>query len=277
MSDAIHRAAVTERAARAGGVVAQERFRGALTVETKSSATDVVTQSDRDAQQQVLATIAQEFPDATVVCEEEAGPVGAADLDIVDSVPESGDCWVVDPIDGTANYVREIGFWGTSVAAVSGGDPVTAATYMPAMGDIYTAGPESVSRHDEPMAVSERADPAAGAVGLLGRWSAWDPAVYTTLVEEATGRFGDVRRFGCMQGVLALVAAGGLEGAIMLAPPFPWDSLAGTHLVRRAGGRVTDLDGERFTDGDRTLVASSDTDHDLLLEVAREAADAGAV
>jgi myo-inositol-1(or 4)-monophosphatase len=80
-----------------------------------------------------------------------------------------------------------------------------------------------------------------------------------------------------MQGVLALVAAGGLEGAIMLAPPFPWDSLAGTHLVRRAGGRVTDLDGERFTDGDRTLVASSDTDHDLLLEVAREAADAGAV
>ena len=277
MSDAIHRAAITERAARAGGVVAKKRFRGELSVETKSSATDLVTESDRDAQQQVLATIAQEFPDATVVCEEEAGPVGAANLEIADSVPEAGDCWVVDPIDGTANYVREIGFLGTSVAAVSGGEPVTAATYMPAMGDIYTAGPESVSRNDEPMAVSDRADPAAFSVGLLGRWSAWDPEVYTTLVREATTRFGDVRRFGCMQGVLALVAAGGLDGAIMLAPPFPWDSLAGAHLVRRAGGCVTDLDGERFTDGDRALVASSNDNHDLLLDVAREAADSGAV
>jgi len=271
MSEATHRAAIAERAARAGGVVADEAFRGALTVEAKESPTDLVSNADREAQQQVLATIAQEFPSATVVCEEEAPPVGAEGIDIADSVPDTGPAWVVDPIDGTANFVREIGFWATSVAAVIDGEPVAGATSMPAMTDIYTAGPESVSRNDEPMTVSERATLAEFAVGTTGRWSTSDPATPTAIVREVSERFGDSRRFGCIQGLLALVAAGGMEGAIMPDPPNAWDSLAGVHLVRRAGGRATTLSGDRFTDGDDTLIVSNDTRHDAVLDAARAA------
>jgi myo-inositol-1(or 4)-monophosphatase len=271
MSEATHRAAVAERAARAGGVVAEEAFRGDLTVEAKQSPTDLVSNADREAQQQVLATIAQEFPRATVVCEEDAPQVGAGDLELAESLPESGPAWVVDPIDGTGNFVREIGFWATSVAAVVDGDPVAGATAMPAMNDIYTAGPESVSRNDEPMAVSDRTDPAAFVIGTTGRWSTSDPAMPTAMIREVTERFGDSRRFGCIQGLLALVAAGGMDGAIMPDPPNAWDSLAGVHLLRRAGGRATTLSGERFTDGDDALIASNDSRHDVVLDAAQAA------
>lgn len=270
MSETTHRAAVTERAARAGGVVAKKAFRGALSVETKSGPTDVVTEADRDAQQQVLATIAQEFPNARVVCEEEVSSIGAGDLTVLDAVPEQGDCWVVDPIDGTGNYAREIGFWATSVASVTDGEAVAAATFMPAMGDIYTVSPDSVSRNDEPMAVSEQTEPAAFAVGLLGRWSTAESETHGTFVHEVMERFGDARRFGSMQGVLGLVAAGGLDGAIMPDPPKPWDSLAGVRLVRRAGGRATNLDGERWQDGDDGLVVSNGEHHDRLVDVVQE-------
>lgn len=272
MSDAIHRAAITERAARAGGVVAKKGFRTELAVETKTSPTDLVTEADRDAQKQVLATIAQVFPKATVVCEEAVSPVGGSTLEIADSVPETGDCWVVDPIDGTANYAREIRFWATSVATVTDGEPIAGATYLPAMGDIYTVGQESVSRNDEPMSVSDRTDPSAFAVGVLGRWSTGEPTAHAALVREVTTHFGDVRRFGCMQGVLALVAAGGLDGAIMPSPPEPWDSLVGVQLIRRAGGKATDLSGESWTNGDDGLIVSNDEHHERFVAIGQQLA-----
>ena len=271
MSEATHRAAVAERAARAGGVVAREAFRTELSIETKQSATDVVSEADRDAQQQVLATIAQEFPNATVICEEEVPTVGAGDIEVAEEVPETGPAWVVDPIDGTANFVREIGFWATSVAAVVDGEPVAGVTAMPSMNDTYAAGPESVTRNDESMQVSERTDPAAFAVGTTGRWSTSDPETPAAIVREVTERFGDARRFGCIQGLLALVAAGGMDAAIMPDPPNSWDSLAGVHLVCRAGGRATTLSGERFSDGDDALIVSNDRRHDVVLSAAQAA------
>jgi myo-inositol-1(or 4)-monophosphatase len=121
------------------------------------------------------------------------------------------------------------------------------------------------------MSVSDRTDPAAFAIGTTGRWSTSEPSVPTAIVREVTERFGDSRRFGCIQGLLALVAAGGMEGAIMPDPPNAWDSLAGVHLVRRAGGRATTVSGERFTDGDDNLIVSNDTRHEVVLDAARAA------
>lgn len=271
MSEATLLAAVAERAARAGGVVANESFRGPLSVETKSDKNDPVTRTDREAQQQVIATISQEFPAATLVCEEESQPIGAGteDVTLVDEIPASGDAWVVDPIDGTSNFVRELRFWTTSVAALSGGEPVGVATYLPAADDIYTAGPESVSRNDTSMAVSDRADPETFAVGLIGSWPVKQSQEYASLFERAATQFGDIRRMGTMQGALALVADGGFDAAVMPGTPHPWDALAGVQLIRRAGGTVTNLDGETWQNGDTGLVATNGAAHETVLETVR--------
>jgi myo-inositol-1(or 4)-monophosphatase len=276
MSDATRRAALAERAARAGGVSARGTFRGDLAVETKADKNDLVTDADRDAQRQVVGTIRREFPDARFVCEEEAQPVDGDDVDLLESVPDTGDAWVVDPIDGTANYVRGIRFWGTSVAALVDGSPVGVATYLPAEQDLYAAGPESVTRNGTTMQVSDRTDPETFAVGLIGWWPRQAGARPTALFRAATERFGDVRRFGCMQGVLALVADGALDAAFMPETPHPWDAIAGVHLIRRAGGVATDVAGEPWTDGGDGLVVSNGTCHDEVLAAVADGASVDA-
>ena len=270
MTDATRRAALAERAARAGGVVARETFREELAVETKSNKNDVVTEADRDAQRQVVATIRNEFPEDTLVCEEEATRSGDGQLQ--KELPDSGRAWVVDPIDGTANYVRGIRFWGTSVAAVVDGDPVGVATYLPAEGDIYTAGPESVTLNGSVLNVSERSDPETCAAGLIGWWPTKGGDSYAALFRAGAERFGDLRRFGCLQGMLALVAGGSLDAAFMPETPHPWDAVAGVHLIRRAGGTATDVHGDPWRHDSEGLVVSNGEAHDVVLDAVREGA-----
>lgn len=276
MSEATLLAAVAERAARAGGVVAKESFRGEVSVETKPGKNDLVTQADRQAQQQVVATIGQEFPTATLVCEEESRPIGAGteQLSLVDEVPSSEDAWIVDPIDGTSNFVREIRFWTTSVAAISNGEPAGVATYLPVEDDIYTAGPDSVSRNGASMSVSERTDPETFAVALIGRWPRVQDQSHTALLERTAAEFGDMRRMGTMQGALALVAAGSYDAAFLPGTPHPWDAVAGVHLIRRAGGTVTDLSGDAWENGASGLVASNGRAHDTVLQTVLDGLDA---
>jgi myo-inositol-1(or 4)-monophosphatase len=279
MTDATRRAAVAERAARAGGVLARESFRGDLSIETKNGdPTDLVTAVDRDAQRQVISTIREAFPEDALVCEEDSQPVegpageSAPDLDLRETLPESGHAWVVDPIDGTANYVRGLSIWTTTVVAVSGDQAVGSATYLPVLGDIYTAGPESATRNGTSMTVSERADPTTFATALIGRWPSRGHDGYTDLFETTAERFGDVRRFGSMQATLALVASGGLDAAFMPTTPKPWDAIAGVHLIRRAGGTATTVEGERWTPDGPGLVVSNDACHDAVLETVRQGA-----
>ena len=271
MSGATHRAAVAERAARAGGVVARDSFRESLDIETKAHRNDLVTAADRDAQRQAITTVRQEFPDARFVGEEESRPVGAEDVPLLEAVPETGDAWVIDPIDGTGNYVRGNPRWATVVAAVTDGDPVGVATYLPAHEELYAAGPDSVTRNGDPVQVSDRTDPETFVVGIVGRWSIHPPARPANLVESTLDRFANVRRAGSMQATLALVAAGAFDAAIMPDPPEPWDSIAGVHLVQQAGGTATNLAGEDWHHDDDGLLVSNGHCHDRLVAAAEEA------
>ncbi|MFB6150940.1 MAG: inositol monophosphatase [Haloarculaceae archaeon] len=272
MADAHRRAAMAERAARAGGAVARQSFRGELSVDTKADES-LVTEADRAAQRQVVATVREEFPEDAVFAEEGVTPVGADGGGFVDSVPDEGDAWVVDPIDGTANYARGLAVWTTSVAATVDGEPVGTATYLPVLGDAYAAGPEGATRDGTRLSVSDRSDPGTFTVGLLDRWSQSQAGAFGEVSAALMRRAGDVRRFGTMQATLAFVADGGLDATVSLSPQAAFDSLAGAHLVREAGGVVTDLDGEPWTVDSECLVASNGEAHDAVVAAVREAAD----
>jgi len=262
--DADRRRDLARRAALAGGAVALESFREDIDVLTKDGKTDVVTQADRDAQSTVVAVIKDEFPDDLIVGEE---------ADARKRVPETGAAWVIDPIDGTNNYVRGMREWGTSVAAVVDGEPVAAATALPALGDTYAAGPNEVTRNGDSIAVSDRTDPELCAVSPTIWWGYDRRGEYGTIATEIVERFADLRRVGCAQASLAMVADGALDGVVTNVDPNPWDSIAGAHLVRRAGGTVTGLDGDPWRFDSVGLVASNGRIHDELLQVAK-AADA---
>ncbi len=254
------RAETALRAARAGAAVAEEGFRGDLEVERKGGKTDVVTAADRDAQRAVIEVVREAYPDDTVVGEEE---------DALKAIPDEGPTWVVDPIDGTNNYVRGTRVWTTSVAAVLDGEPVAAANVAPSLGDTYAAGGGGPTRNGEPVAVTDEADPEACTVCPTFWWAFDRREEYAVACREAVERFGDIRRPGSAQLTLSMVAAGELDGAFTNLYTNPWDTVAGAHLVRTAGGTVTDLHGERWRHDSEGLVASNGRVHDELLAAAR--------
>ncbi|MFB6080303.1 MAG: inositol monophosphatase [Haloferacaceae archaeon] len=260
--DADGRAALATAAARAGAAAALDRFRSGVAVETKATKNDLVTEADRSAQRRVVERLRSSVPDEPVVGEEGEGSK---------AVPETGPAWVVDPIDGTANYVRGLGIWTTSVAAVVDGAPVAAASVLPATGDDYTADGTESRHNAEPTGVSDRTDPETFAVSVLGWGPSADRSAYADLAATVIDRFGDVRRLGSMQAALAFVASGQLDAAITTGRPHPWDSIAGAHLVDRAGGRVTDGEGRPWRHDSDVLVASNGRAHGAVLDAAREA------
>lgn len=252
---------VTEKGAQAGAAVALEGFRTDLTVERKSGKTDVVTAADRDAQQAVIDHIYQSFPGDTIYGEE---------ADTADEIAETGRTWIIDPIDGTNNYVRGNRRWATSVVCLIDGSPVAAANILPAMDDTYVGTADGVTRNGSPVAVNEFTDPERFEVSPLIWWEFDRRGEYAAATEGIVRRFGDLRRPGSAQAALSLLAAGGIEGALTNVAANPWDTVAGAAMVEWAGGTVTDLDGEPWRPDSRGVVASNGTAHEVLLEVATE-------
>ena len=259
MDDA-DRATVVEEAARAGAEVAAASFRQDIDVRTKTGKTDVVTQADLDAQDRVVEVIHDSFPGEAIVGEER---------DELKTVPESGPAWVIDPIDGTANFVRGIRTWATSVAAVVDGEPVAAATILPSEGDAYVADASTATLNGEPIEVSSRTDPETFAVTPTIWWPFDRRDEFAEAFRAIVERFGDARRIGCAQAALGMLASGQYEGVLTNVYANPWDTVAGVHLVRLAGGTVTDVHGDRWTPGSEGLVASNGTRHDAVLAAAR--------
>lgn len=264
MTTETSRVALAERAATAGGEVAHELFRTDLTVETKSGKTDMVTRADREAQRRVIEVIREEHAEDAIVGEEE---------DALKTVPAEGDAWVIDPIDGTNNYVRHMRTWATSVAAVRDGETVAAANVHPALGDTYVAGPDGAALNGTPVSVSDRTDPETMTVVPTIWWDFDHRDEYAAATRAIVERFGDMRRLGCAQAVLSRVASGALDGTLTNVVVNPWDSVAGVYLVEQAGGTVTDIHGDPWEPGCDGLVASNGAGHDHVLAAAREILD----
>lgn len=258
------RAEIAERAATAGAELAFDQFRTGIATETKSSATDIVTEADRAAQRRVIEVIEETFPGETIVGEEE---------DARKTVPEEGAVWIIDPIDGTNNFVDGIRVWATAVAAVVDGDPIAAAIVLPALGDSYTADATTAYRNGSEITVSETAEPALSTVSPMLWWDTDNRVAYAAATREIVQRFDDLRRFGSAQATLALIADGSIEAGLTELKAHPWDSVAGVHLVRQAGGTVTDVDGGPWRHDSTGLVVSNGGIHDSVQAATDEILD----
>jgi len=250
------RETLAQRAADAGSEVAAESFRTELSVDTKASEVDYVTRADTRTQRRIIDVISERFPDDTIVGEEE---------DELKRVPTSGVAWIIDPIDGTTNYVNGIQFWATSVAVVEDAEPVAAANVFPMLEDRYVAGTDGLSHNGQPATVSSTGTLSTSLVAPILRYGHEYRERYGELLSALSPSVADVRRIGSAQASLSLVAAGALEATVGTAEPNPWDTVAGAHLVEQAGGTVTDVHGDDWGPGKQGIVASNGRIHDELL------------
>jgi myo-inositol-1(or 4)-monophosphatase len=266
MSDDIWTRDIALAAASAGAEVALAGFGTGLEVESKGtsdapvSPADVVTEADQEAQRRVVDVLTDRDPDATIVGEEN---------DALKTVPETGRAWVIDPIDGTFNYVRGVYYWTTSVAATVGGEPVVACSLLPALDATYVSDRSESTLDGEPISVSETDDRRSATVAPIIPPRYGDRGNYIEGLGELFERFGTTVRLCSAQATFALIARGAIDGAVTPQRPNPWDSLAGAHLVRRAGGVVTDFDGDRWMTESDGMIASNGRVHEELLAVAQ--------
>ena len=225
--DAILRAAI--EAARAAGEIALHYFRTNLTVETKADRTPV-TRADRECEAKIVECLSARFSDHGFLGEELGERPGGSHAR-----------WIIDPIDGTKNFIRGLPFFATLIALEEEGEVTTGVMYAPALNDLlYARKGQGAFANDRQVHVSEVVDLREamlihGGLKDLKVRPCWQP--FLRLV-DVTGR---QRGFGDALGH-SLVIRGQAE--VALEPEIkPWDVAATKIIVTEAGGRYSDFAG----------------------------------
>lgn len=230
---------------------------------TVKGRSDFVTEVDREAEGLVREELATGSP--APVVGEELSP---------DQRP-TGLHWIVDPLDGTTNFLHRYPAWAVSIAAVEGDEVLAGVIHRPSDDRVCTTAQGHGAWEDgRPLRVSSVEDPRFALIGT------GFPFKHPEALEEYQRQFAavllatsGVRRAGSAALDLADVAAGRFDGfwELHLAP---WDMAAGLLLIREAGGIVTDRDGMDRRPGHGAVVAGNPTIHRWLLETLRTGAGA---
>jgi myo-inositol-1(or 4)-monophosphatase len=253
------RLATAEAAARAAGAHALALFRdrGALTIETKHDALDMVSRADREAEEIVRAHVAAAFPDDGFMGEEGGAQGGT-----------SGFTWVIDPIDGTVPFVSGLPHWCVAIAVQGPARTEAGVVFQPMPDEMFTA------RHGGGAALNGGPLRIGGDLRLtnsltgLGASHRTTPAHVAEAVRRMMAAGGMFYRNGSGALMLAAVAAGRL-GGYYEPHMHPWDCLAGLLLVREAGGRTLPFPaGDDLAAGGAVLAAAPGVWDDLAALVA---------
>jgi myo-inositol-1(or 4)-monophosphatase len=253
-------------AADAGSRIVTRYFRDAGLEVRRKGENDYVTQADKESEAAIVAEIRRRFPDHRILAEEGSGAgLGRDEHE-----------WLIDPLDGTTNFLHGLPMYCVSVACRRGGELLAAVIADPEGENLFTAvRGGGATWNGRRMAVS-------GQDGLKGAFLATGyPWRALPTLELYLGIFRDVfceskaiRRCGSAALDLAYTAAGVYDGFFEFRLS-PWDIGAGILLVREAGGIVTDVDGgERFFASGNVVAGAPAVHRDLLATVRRHASEA---
>jgi myo-inositol-1(or 4)-monophosphatase len=228
--------AVAVRAARRAASVAIDASRDLRRLPTFSKEHgDIVSSADADAEAAIRATIGAAFPEHAIVGEEAGEPAGS------DAAPYR---WIVDPIDGTRNFIHGFPYYSISIALTHNGDLTHAVVLDPVHDELFAAvRGKGAQRNGAPLSVSActRLEDALVGTVFPTRRSSKLPA-YLPVLNALMARCGGIRRAGSCALDLAHLAAGRLDGFFVTSLK-SWDVAAGALIVKEAGGRVGDLAG----------------------------------
>lgn len=261
---ALHRLAL-DLAGSAAELVRHRRFGrdGAqtLTVSSKSTGSDLVTDVDHAVEAHLLERLRAIRPEDAVLGEEGGESAGT-----------SGVRWVLDPIDGTVNFVLGLAEFAVSVAAELEGEVVAGVVVTPMTGELFHAVRGGGAWLGDRRLTGPRA--VSLDLAVVGTGFSYDPGrrrAQAQIVAELIGHIADIRRIGSAALDLCFVAAGRLD-AYFEAGLHPWDSAAGLLVATESGAVASGLRG-RAPDGRLTAVAGPRCAQDLFATLAHLGAD----
>jgi len=203
----------------------------ALTVQHKSL-NDLVSEVDRAAEDVIVDTLLKAYPDHSILAEE-SGAKGQSEYQ-----------WIIDPLDGTTNFLHGFPQYAVSIGMLHQGIPTHAVIFDPTRNDLYTASRGSGAfLNDRRLRVSKRDRLIDGLISTGFPFRMFDHVdAYSAMLKDMMQKCAGVRRPGAASLDLAAVAAGRFDGfwEVGLAP---WDMAAGILLITEAGGLVGDFEG----------------------------------
>lgn len=229
---------------------------------------DWVSRADRESEAAIISFLREHCPEDGFLGEESgtsASPAGATRRQ-----------WIIDPLDGTSNYLQHFPFWSISIALRDGNEVVAGVIYEPLHGELFTGEKGAGAfRNGVRMRVSDhdRLEGAFLATGFPFRAQKY-VGMYCAIFQDVISTVKGVRRAGSAALDLAYTAAGVFDGFFELHLG-PWDIAAGALLVREAGGIVTDFSGgEEFWEKGNIVGATPPVQAELLRLIGRHASEA---
>lgn len=253
-------------AAAAGAAVVSHYFRGTDLEVRRKGENDFVTRADKESEEAIVRTILSRHPDHRILGEEggsRAGQGGAHE-------------WVIDPLDGTTNFLQGLPVFCVSVACRRGDELLAAVVHDPQGENVFAASAGGgATWNGKPMRVSSQ-DRLKGAFLATGYPFRAHPTLdlYLAAFRDVFLEVKAIRRCGAAALDLAYTAAGVYDGFFEFRLS-PWDIAAGILLIREAGGRVTDLDGgEDFFRSGNVVAGTSGVHGELRTVIGRHANEA---
>ena len=216
-------------------------------VSQKSSFQDLVTDMDKKVQEMIISAIRENFPGDGVLAEE--------------GVDDSSErMWVIDPIDGTVNFVFGLPSFSVSIAYVEDEKPTVGVVHLPALNETYYAVKGSGAyKNGEKIAVSSRKK-LKESLGLMGFFKDFSGRLLSDLEDKVVR----VRMLGSIAVGVSYIAAGKADFYVAKRSN-PWDVAAAVLILKEAGGRVTDFDGRDMGIFGKEYVFSNGHVHDEIL------------
>ena len=255
--------AVCEIARQAGAYIRGEREKFSLESVERKHAHDYVSYVDKGSERLIVSALRELLPEAGFITEEKTAQRGQSPL-----------CWVVDPLDGTTNFIHQYEPYAVSIALMEGKEVLIGVVYEVCAdecfyawkgGGAYLMHNAQCIMHNKLRVSSQKIQDALLCLQLPYNSDAYKPTI-KRLIDQLYGNVGSIRMCGSAAMALCYVAAGRLDG---YAEQYigQWDYMAGSLIVMEADGRVTDYAGsEDFTQGN-SVVATNGVIQGNLLDI----------
>jgi len=235
------------KAAKVAGKLALEK-QSNLEVSAKARF-DFVTNADVEVEQTIIRELSAAFPETGFIAEESGSANASSELQ-----------WVIDPIDGTNNYINSIPFFCTSIGLARGREPILGVIYEPNRKELfYAVKGKGAFLNGKRINVSDKStlkDAFFVASSFSARYRATIDSQRENLFFDLYNKVRGIRKFGAVALELAYLASGRID-ALLHHNIKPWDGAAGSIIVSEAGGKVTNRRGNHWQIHNRFILATN--------------------
>lgn len=240
-------------AVKEAGKILMDNFKSIKNVNKKGER-ELVSNVDVLTENKIIEIIKSEYPDHNILCEE-------SDWDDTSSDYK----WVIDPLDGTHNYIYGVDMFGVSIALEYKGEIVLGVVNMPSHGQIYWAEKgKGAYLNGDSISVSDRT--IKNALAIFDSGLQTDTARRTGFLSVLAGKVFNTRMFGASTRHLTYIASGVADLVVEFGDR-PWDFAAGGLILTEAGGMITQLDGSKWSIYVQGYIASNGKFHEEILEL----------